>query len=251
MGGSRQGLTELRFKVERVPIETCQKMLGYTFKDPDLLTRALTHSSVAPTRSQSNERMEFLGDAVLGMVVCQKLYEHDDQLSEGDMTKIKSLVVSRQTCAEVAEESQIATLVSIGKGMSHSAGPPRSVVAAVIEAIIGAIYLDGGLEPARDFILKLLQPNIDQALNDEHHSNFKSLLQQHTQRQWNTTPIYHLLDEKGPDHSKAFEIAVSAGGHNFPSAWGKTKKQAEQEAAKRALVKLNLLDEEDLQGPSK
>lgn len=242
--------TELRFKVERIPIETCQEIIGYTFKDPNLLIQALTHASVAPTRSESNERMEFLGDAVLGMVVCWKLYENADQLSEGEMTKIKSLVVSRQTCAEVAEESLIGTLVSMGKGMSRSAGPPRSVVAAVFEAIIGAIYLDGGLEPARDFILKLLQPNIEQALDDEHHSNFKSMLQQYTQRQWNTTPIYHLLDEKGPDHSKAFEVAVSADGRNFPSAWGKTKKEAEQEAAKRALLKLGLLSEEDFPDPS-
>ena len=236
--------------MERVPIETCQEIIGYTFNDPDLLIRALTHASVAPTHSESNERMEFLGDAVLGMVVCQKLYEHADELTEGEMTKIKSLVVSRQTCAEVAEESQIATLMSMGKGMSHSAGPPRSVVAAVFEAIIGAIYIDGGLEPAREFILDCLQPNIDQALDDEHHSNFKSLLQQYTQRRWSTTPGYHLLDEKGPDHSKAFEVAVAVSGRNFPSAWGKTKKEAEQEAARRALLKLGLLSEEDSPDPS-
>jgi len=231
--------------VERIPIETCQEIIGYTFNDPDLLYRALTHASVAPTRNQSNERMEFLGDAVLGMVVCQKLYEHADELSEGEMTKIKSLVVSRQTCAEVAQDLRIATLMSMGKGMSHSAGPPRSVTAAVFEAIIGAIYIDGGLEPAREFVLNRLQPHLDKALDDEHHSNYKSLLQQYTQQRWNTTPGYHLLDEKGPDHSKAFEVAVEVSWRNFPSAWGKTKKEAEQEAARRALLKLGLLSEED------
>ena len=231
--------------MQEARIQACQEVIGYSFSDPDVLTRALTHSSVATTRVQCNERLEFLGDAILGLVVCQNLYEHADELFEGEMTKIKSTVVSRSTCAEVAEEMGFASLISVGKGMSGPAGPPRSVAAAVLESIIGAIYIDGGLEPARKFILDHLQSYIDEALESQHKSNFKSALQQYAQRQWGATPSYLLLDEKGPDHSKAFEVAVAIGGRNFPSGWGMSKKTAEQEAAKKALLKLDLLDEED------
>ena len=224
--------------METVALETCEKLIGYQFKDPELLVKALTHASVATTRVESNERMEFLGDAVLGMVVCHWLYENQADLLEGEMTKIKSLVVSRMVCAVIAEDVGIVDLLSLGKGMARSSGLPRSVAAAVFEAIIGAIYLDGGLEPAQRFVVKNVQPMIDEALDNEHKRNFKSLLQQLAQRRWNTTPEYHLLDEKGPDHSKCFEIAIVIAGRHFPSAWGASKKEAEQEAAFRALTDL-------------
>lgn len=224
-------------------VDRCQKILGHTFKNPQLITLALTHASVAPTRAQSNERLEFLGDSVLGLVVVQRLYEQYETLSEGQMTKIKSLVVSRQTCSDVADETGLSELMSLGKGVSKGGVLPQSVSAAVLESIIGALYLDGGLEPAKQFILAHIQKHIDSALATEHQNNYKSMLQQHAQQTWNTTPDYLLLDEKGPAHTRCFEIAVVIGGRHFHSAWGTNKKEAEQEAARAALVELGLLED--------
>jgi ribonuclease-3 len=224
--------------VRQETLQQCQEIIGYRFSAPALLSQALTHSSVAPSRQESNERLEFLGDAVLAIVVCHELYDHVDDLTEGEMTKIKSAVVSRQTCAEVAHETGVCEQLFLGKGVSQRGGLPVSVAGAVFEAIIGAVYLDGGLAPARDFILCHLRPHIAKALANEHQYNYKSMLQQYVQRQWADTPQYHVLDEKGPEHSKCFEVAVSIGGEHFPSAWGMTKKQAEQEAACLALTEL-------------
>ena len=222
-------------------LELCEQILDYRFKTPEFLTLALTHSSVAVTRSQSNERLEFLGDSVLGLVICHQLYDRHGDLSEGQMTKIKSAVVSRQTCAEITTKLGMDTLLLMGKGVTKRSGLPSSVSAAVLESIIGAIYLDGGLEPARTFILRHMQPYIDEALANEHQSNFKSLLQQYAQKHWGSTPAYQVLDEKGPDHSKCFEVGVNIDGRHFPTAWGMSKKEAEQDAARLALESLGLL----------
>ncbi|MCY2931330.1 MAG: ribonuclease III [Planctomycetota bacterium] len=224
-------------------VERCQRIIGYRFIDPALLRLALTHASVAPTRAMSNERMEFLGDAVLDLVICQELYQRDQELLEGQMTKIKSAVVSRQTCADIAEDLGIQEALHLEKGMASGGDLPRSISAAVFESIVGAIYLDGGLGPAGDFILTHMRPYIATALQDEHQKNYKSALQQHAQRKWGVPPTYQLLDEKGPDHNKCFEVAVSIAGKCFPSAWGMTKKDAEQKAALVALVALGVMDE--------
>jgi len=234
--------------VQQSEIERCQQIIGYRFSDPDMLKLALTHASVANCRLESNERLEFLGDAVLAVVVCQELYESHGDLLEGQMTKIKSAVVSRQTCAMIAEDTGISDLLFLGKGIATPDKLPQSVSAAVFESIIGAIYLDGGLAPARQFILEHTRPYIQSTIMEGHQRNYKSLLQQHAQRQWSTTPDYRVLDEKGPEHSKAFEVAVSVNGRHFPSAWGASKKEAEQEAARRALAELGVLDEQQAEG---
>ena len=226
-------------------VETCQEAIGYSFRDRELLALALTHASIAATRVESNERLEFLGDSVLALVVCQDLYQRSNDLQEGQMTKIKSSVVSRRTCAEIAEGLGISRLLFLGKGMPASDDLPQSVTAAVFEAIVGAVYLDGGLDAARRFILDSVRPFIDEAFATEHQQNFKSLLQQHSQRRWGLTPEYRLLDEKGPDHSKCFEVAVSVGGRHFSSAWGTNKKEAEQEAARRALTEMGLVKDDE------
>ena len=226
-------------------LRQCQELIGYCFADTDLLILALTHSSVAATRVLSNERLEFLGDAVLGLVVCDELYRSCQEMLEGDMTEIKSAVVSRQTCAEMTDQMGLGELILLGKGVKEPGGLPLSVSGAIFESIVGAIYLDGGLAPARKFVLDRIRPHIDKALADEHLSNYKSMLQQHAQRRWGATPEYHVLDEKGPDHSKAFEVAASIDGRSFPSAWGRSKKQAEQEAARRALQEMQLLPDDE------
>ena len=220
-------------------------MVQYRFSDLDLLAQAMTHASTVPDRLDSNERLEFLGDAVLGLVVCAELCQGCPDLLEGEMTKIKSLVVSREVCAQIAEESGLGELLSLGKGMAMADSLPRSVSAAAFESVIGAIYCDGGLEPARQYILRMIRPRIAEAIEDEHKRNYKSMLQQVAQRRWGTAPVYQLLDEKGPDHNKCFEIAIVIGSKHFPSAWGMNKKQAEQSAAKCALVKMGLIEEED------
>jgi len=228
--------------VDQATIERCRELIGYSFSNPKLLELALTHASVAPTRLQSNERLEFLGDAVLGLVVCHELYRKQEKLLEGELTTIKSAVVSRQTCAQITRDSELYELVRLGKGMPEAKSLPQSVAAAVFEAVIGAIYLDGGLEPARRFILKHIGPRVDGIIDSSLRQNYKSLLQQYSQRRLNCTPGYVVLDEKGPDHSKCFEVAATLNGQHFPSAWGNTKKQAEQQAALNALIELGVLE---------
>lgn len=227
----------------------CQETINYSFQSLPLLEKALTHASVAPTRLDSNERLEFLGDAVLGLSICRALFEQYENLLEGEMTKIKSTVVSRKTCAEVVRGLHLVRHLHLGGDLGEPGRAPESVAAAVFESLVGAIYIDGGFEPANRFILEHMQPYIDEAFDNAHQQNFKSLLQQYAQRTASATPEYVLLDEQGPDHSKCFEVAVSIMGKNYPSAWGRNKKEAEQDAAKRALIVIGLLDEEEEKDP--
>lgn len=224
-------------------LDVCQERIRYRFRNPDLLAAALTHSSRANHRRESNERLEFLGDAVLGLVVCHALYERLPNAMEGELTKIKSAVVSRRVCARVATSLGLHLALRCGQGMEVGEQMPRSLAAAALEALIAAIYLDGGYEAARDFILEHMAEEIDRATKSEHQFNFKSQLQQYAQREFGLTPSYELLDEKGPDHAKCFEVAASLGRRHFPSAWGPSKKEAEQKAAWLALVTLGVLDD--------
>ncbi len=215
--------------------------LGYTFKNEKILSEALRHASSADHRLQSNERLEFLGDAILGYVVCEYLFLTYSDLLEGELTKIKSAVVSRKVCAKISQQIDLASMLNLGKGMSGRPELPSSVTAAVLESIIAAIYLDGGIEPARKFILKQLSPYISQAHESTHQQNYKSVLQHYAQKNLPANPAYVVLDEKGPDHSKAFEVAVVIDGRRFGSAWANSKKEAEQSAALLALTELGLL----------
>ncbi len=223
-------------------VGAAEEALDYEFDDKQLLDLALTHASIVDNREKSNERLEFLGDAVLGLVICEHLFRTYPDLAEGEMTKIKSSVVSRRHCSLAAERLGLGRLLRIGKGMSTRAELPESVTAAVFESVIGAIYLDGGLEAAEDFILQHLAPQAQRAADSGHQSNFKSVLQQASQEYFDLTPQYVVLDEKGPDHAKCFEVAVDIGPHRFDSCWGANKKQAEQEAALTALVELGLAE---------
>lgn len=212
-----------------------QEIVGHRFRNPDLLSTALTHSSIADTRLHSNERLEFLGDAVLGIVVCEELYRRYSNWLEGDLTKVKSAVVARRTCAKIADETGLTGLLMLGNGINGQSRLPTSVRAAVLEAVIGALFLDGELEAARRFILRSVSEHIDRCAASQDQDNHKSTLQQYAQRWLSTTPYYETLDEQGPDHSKCFEVCVVVGTQRYPSAWGPSKKEAEQEAAHRAL----------------
>lgn len=220
-------------------LEECQGSIGYRFRQLELLRAALTHTSGADTRLASNERLEFLGDAILGLIVCEQLFVGFPNLDEGEMTKIKSAVVSRRTCADISAQLNLGEYLFLGKGMHLHAAVPPNLLADVFESLVAAVYLDGGLEPAKAFVLKYMQPAIEEVVEGEHAGNFKSLLQQVAQREFNATPQYHLLDEKGPDHSKCFKIAAAIGRHHFPAAWGRNKKEAEQKAAMNALAQIN------------
>jgi len=224
------------------PIEAVEERIDYRFSDRGLLRQALVHASTAPARVASNERLEFLGDAILGAVVCEHLYRtYPDEL-EGELTKIKSNAVSRRVCAEIAAELGLAAAVHLGKGMGSREELPQSLLAAIFEAIVGAIYLDGGIGPARTFILRALDARIARSTTLGHQQNFKSVLQQSLQQRDLGTPTYLVLDEKGPDHAKCFEICVEVGARRFASCWGMSKKAAEQQAALEALVELGLAE---------
>jgi ribonuclease-3 len=226
--------------------ERAEEILGHTFNNPNLLKEALTHASIADNRLESNERMEFLGDAVLDLIVCEALYHKFPQYQEGDLTKIKSAVVSRRTCAEVANETGLTDLLIIGKGISSRNSMPSSLAAAVYESVVAAVYLDGGFEVVKEYVLRTMTPKLEEISSTGHQQNFKAMLQQHAQKSLGATPMYELLDEKGPDHSKCFEICVCIEGRRFTSAWGPNKKMAEQKAALLALEDLGVLEAKEV-----
>src|SRR3954454_22503957 len=173
---------ELTTSREAEILEECQKAIGYQFRQPELLRSALTHASGANTRLASNERMEFLGDAVLGLVTCEQVYLRFPDYEEGDLTKIKSVVVSRRTCARFSKALSLGDFLFMGKGMNGHPAVPPSLLADVYESLVAAIYLDGGLEAARPFILRHLGPEIEEVAEGAHAGNHKSLLQQVAQR---------------------------------------------------------------------
>jgi len=223
---------------EQTSWEICQQRIGYVFSDKGLLRAALTHASGAQHRLASNERLEFLGDAVLGLVISEILFKRYPYSLEGELTHIKSIVVSRQTCARMSKTLGLEEFLILGKGLTTQGAVPESVLADVFESLVAAIYLDGGLEAARRFIHTHIGPEIEAAAEGESDGNYKSLLQQLAQREHGVTPTYELLAEKGPDHCKYFHISAQIGQTRYPPAWGRTKKEAEQLAARNALQEL-------------
>jgi len=219
-------------------LEQCERVLRYRFRDPTYLREALTHASGADHRLVSNERLEFLGDAILGAIVCELLFRKFPDYLEGDMTRVKSVVVSRRTCAKISRALGFDEFLVMGKGMGSQEETPPSVLADVFESLVGAIYLDGGMEAAKRFILQHIEAEIDATVVGQGGVNYKSQLQQVAQRQFGETPTYRLLDEKGPDHSKCFKIAAQIGRDRYAPAWGRNKKDAEQRAAMNALSQI-------------
>ena len=227
-------------------LDQAEAVLGHEFENREFLELALTHASCADQRLYSNERLEFLGDAVLCYVVCEYLYEIYPESQEGELTKLKSAIVSRETCADVAEELGLHRLIRLGKGMSNRHDVPRSLSAGVFESVVGALLMDGGIDVAKAFLRKHLKKRTAMAARSGHQHNFKSALQQIAQQNLTQTPQYIMLDEKGPDHAKCFEVCVEIGSTRYESSWGRSKKRAEQEAALNALKALGFasVDEE-------
>jgi ribonuclease-3 len=224
---------------ERTILEDCQKTIGYQFRKPELLRAALTHTSGANTRAASNERLEFLGDSVLGLVTCEQLFRLLPDYQEGDLTKVKSVVVSRKTCAKFSQDLGLGNYLFLGKGVSTYGEIPSNMLADVFESLVAAIFLDGGWDESKAFVLRFMEPEIARVARDAVNANSKSQLQQLSQKQYGGTPRYFLLDEQGPDHDKCFKVAAQVGDHRFPAAWGRTKKEAELKAALNALAHIN------------
>lgn len=221
-----------------------QQNLGVSFNDASLLEQALVHSSYinenpgfAPT---SNERLEFLGDAVLGLIVAEKLHQDFPHLAEGQMTKLRAALVRRDTLARMARAIGLGDHLYLGKGEEASGGRDKPVnLAGAMEAVIAAIFLDRGLSIAGDFILKLLDIELQKAVSQGVEIDYKSELQELTQAREQQIPTYHVIEATGPDHDKRFTVEVRLGETVLGRSSGKSKKAAESEAARSALEKLS------------
>ena len=222
-------------------MEKLEARLVYTFRDRKLLENALMHSSYANERRAagctSNERLEFLGDSVLGMVTAEKLYKLFPDLPEGRLSRMRAELVCEQSLHAVALGLQLGDYLLLGKGEAHTGGRERpSILADAVEAIIAAMYLDGGLEVARSFILTHVLAGLDAGVM-HHVIDYKTELQERVQRKADQHLEYRLTGESGPDHNKRFTMAVLLNGAEIGSGTGRTKKEAEQAAAKAALEK--------------
>lgn len=218
------------------------KKLGHKFKNPSLLKTSLTHSSFANEASiESNERLEFLGDAVLGCVVARFLYDRFPQASEGVLSRMRSALVSRVNFARFARELGINNDILLGKGEELTGGREReSNLAGAFEAVIGAVYLDAGYRKAFQIISRLLKDCLE---NKEIFIDYKTRLQELVQKQYGRRPTYKVTLEEGPAHRRYFHIEVKVGRRVLGKGSGKSKKEAEQSAAKEGLENLGALDQ--------
>ena len=220
-----------------------EKRLGHTFRERSLLTTALTHSSYANesrgTGEVCNERLEFLGDSVLGVTVADFLYRHYGHMPEGRMTRLRAELVCETSLFRVAQKLELGRYLRLGKGEEHNKGRERpSILSDAVEALIAAIYLDGGMEPASAFIHAALLSELG-SLEPVAYTDFKTALQEHVQRESGHTLFYELVDEQGPDHAKVFTVRVLIDGGDAGRGEGRTKKEAEQAAARNALEALS------------
>lgn len=223
-------------------MESLEKTINYKFNNRDILMEALTHSSFANEnhhKYKCNERLEFLGDAVLSIISAHFLFERFPDMSEGNLTKIRASLVCTESLSEFARQIHLGKYLFLGKGETLSGGADRpSILENAFEALIAAIYLDGGMENAEKFVLKFLKENVD-----SHHMavyDYKSTLQEVIQQNPDQTINYVLVGESGPDHDKVFEAEVHLNSNVIGRGKGKTKKSAEQAAAKEALKLMGL-----------
>ncbi len=212
-----------------------EKQAGARFKNETLLNLAFSHRSYSNENAdhrENNERLEFLGDSVLGLVVSSYLFHILSDRAEGDLAKIKSFVVSEDILSLIAKNLKVDQLLLVGKGEENSGGrTKKALLADALEAVFGAYYLDAGFPEAQKFILELLVPEINNVLEDKHKKDYKTLLQEFVQKFHKNYPKYVLVDRTGPDHDKTFFMEVQVNGKTWGSGTGKNKKEAEQEAA--------------------
>lgn len=215
------------------------------FNDLRLLNLAFTHTSYANEHKggvDNNERLEFLGDSVLGMITAEYLFSSFDRFHEGEFSKIKSVVVSEQSLSEVASEMHFEKYLLVGHGEYSQGGTKKKAIQAdAMEAVIAAIYLDQGIEAAKAFVLSFIPSQVDKVLkNKVSYKDYKTALQEYYQKRRGKVPTYQLVSQVGPDHDQVFSVTVTMGTKTFGPAEGKNKKSAEQAAAKMALLALGL-----------
>jgi ribonuclease III len=220
-----------------------QKILGVPFQQQELLTQSLTHSSYANenpgTAPASNERLEFLGDAILGLIVAENLFLDFPTMAEGEMTRLRSILVKQETLARVAETIDLGEYLYLGKGEESSGGREKPAnLARALEALIAAVYLDHGYEVTEQFVLEILDVELRRTLYQGTIIDYKSQLQETLQAKAQQTPVYVLIETSGPDHDKKFTVEVKLGNDVLATGIGRSKKKAETEAARIALEKL-------------
>ncbi len=223
------------------PSSTLERTLGVRFARPELLEAALTHRSYAFEQGTpvNNERLEFLGDAVLGLVVTDLAYREFPEMSEGELAKLRAAIVNMGALAEVARDLGLGDHVRLGKGEEMSGGRGKaSILADALEAVLGAIYLDLGLEVARGLIERLFRPRMIAYVRGEGERDFKTMLQELASQDLRALPEYRIT-ERGPDHEKEFTATVHLAGRAWGTGVGRSKKEAEQQAAHEAYLKLS------------
>jgi ribonuclease-3 len=224
-------------------IEALQRELGMRFNSQSLLREALTHRSYLNEIDQawpSNERLEFLGDAILGLISTDFLFRRFSELGEGELTNLRSALVRTETLARFARDINLGRYLFLGRGEEMSQGRSRpSGLACAFEAFLGAMYIDQGYDRTREFAMTFLEPELEAVLQGRLHKNAKSVLQELVQARMQQTPTYHLIQETGPDHAKAFTVEVRVGARILGRGNDRSKRGAEQAAAESALERLN------------
>jgi ribonuclease-3 len=232
-------MTTPHHRFHHPPIEGLEKQLGVTFENHSLLHLALVHRSYLNERNnatESNERLEFLGDAVLSLVVADYLFRHFPDRPEGELTDLRSALVRRETLAKWAAQLQIGQYLYLGKGEDQTGGRSRALtLASAFEAILGAIYLERGHAEAASWLLPLVEKELVEILAEGRHYDYKGLLQKAAQKAFHTTPIYQVVSERGLEHERIFEIEARLGGRTLGRGEGSTKLIAQQTAARVAL----------------
>jgi ribonuclease-3 len=225
---------------EKMEISVLEKSIGYTFKNKNLLRQALTHTSYAYEKGvQSNEKLEFLGDSILEFVSSKYIYSKYPKLKEGEMTKVRATVVCEASLSNIAKMHNFSDFLYLGKSEMISGGAHRPAVQEdSVEAVIAAIYLDGGLEPAEKFIIENLKNPIEVASKNVGVKDYKTVLQEKLQANGEVKIEYVIIKEIGPDHDKSFEAEVKCDGKPLARGMGKSKKSAEMQAAQKALEKI-------------
>ena len=218
-------------------IEKLEKNIGYTFKNKELLKTALTHTSYANEHAaQSNEKLEFLGDSILEFVSSEYMYNKYTNLKEGEMTKVRATVVCEKSLYKIAKLHNFSDFLYLGKSEVITGGSKRpAILADSVEAVIAAMFIDGGLEPAKKFIIENLKDEIEIATKHVGEKDYKTVLQEELQKNGEVKIEYKIINESGPDHDKTFEAEVSLNGKVLATGVGKSKKEAEMQAAKKAL----------------
>jgi len=233
---------------EKDQLDAIQEKIGYRFKDPGLLVRAMTHSSFAHEQAQilgrnscgardHYERLEFLGDAVLSLAVSHIMMERFPLASEGELSRIRAGLVNSERLAAIALETGLSKGLLLGKGEESTNGRAKpSILGAALESLLGAVYLDGGFGSAFDLVSSLFGPLMENLPETDLLGDYKTPLQEKAQARFRSTPSYRVVDEQGPDHMKTFEVEVFLNGKPCGRGRGRSKKEAEQDAARRALL---------------